>query len=183
MISRIISIILILLLFPLLVLIATIILVDNGFPVLFRQKRIGLNNNKFIVYKFRTMKKDVSDIATHLISDEKHIFISSGKFLRKFSFDELPQLINILKGEMKFIGPRPALYNQNDLIQLRTDRGIHKLFPGITGWAQINGRDDLSILEKVDLDYYYLANKSYLLNLKIIIVTISQIIFPKGVSH
>ncbi len=84
---------------------------------------------------------------------------------------------------MKFIGPRPALYNQNDLIQLRTDRGIHKLFPGITGWAQINGRDDLSILEKVDLDYYYLAKKSYLLNLKIIIGTISQIIFPKGVSH
>ena len=183
MISRIISVFLILLLFPLLVIIAMIIFLDNGFPVLFRQKRIGRNNKEFIVYKFRTMKKDISDIATHLISSEKHIFISSGKFLRKFSLDELPQLINIVKGEMKFIGPRPALYNQNDLIQLRTNRGIHKLFPGITGWAQINGRDNLSITEKVDLDYYYLTNKSLFINFKILLGTISQIIFPKGVSH
>ena len=103
--------------------------------------------------------------------------------MRKLSIDELPQLINILKGDMRFIGPRPALYNQYDLIDLRTKSGIHKILPGITGWAQINGRDELSISEKIELDEYYLMNRSILLNLKIVILTISQIFIPKGVSH
>tara|TARA_Y100000768_G_scaffold521_1_gene402 strand:+ start:39404 stop:39793 length:390 start_codon:yes stop_codon:yes gene_type:complete len=129
------------------------------------------------------MRNDTPNIATHLLSSKNNYNTNFGKNLRKLSFDEFPQLINILKGDMCFIGPRPALYNQYDLIDLRTKSGIHKILPGITGWAQINGRDELSISEKIELDEYYLTNKSLLLNIKIIVLTISQIFKPKGVSH
>ena len=129
------------------------------------------------------MRNDTPNIATHLISSKNNYNTRFGKNLRKLSIDELPQLINILKGDMRFIGPRPALYNQYDLIDLRTKSGIHKILPGITGWAQINGRDELSISEKIELDEYYLMNRSILLNVKIVILTISQIFIPKGVSH
>ena len=108
------------------------------------------------------MKKDVGDIPTHLVNDRSSSIIRSGYFLRKFSLDELPQLFNIIFGDMKLIGPRPALYNQEDLINLRKELGVNKLKPGITGWAQVNGRDELSIKEKVDLDYYYLNNKGFI---------------------
>ena len=183
MISRLTSLILLIIIFPIFVIISIAIIFNDGLPVFFRQKRIGLNNKVFWIYKFRTMRNDTPNIATHLISSKNNYNTRFGKNLRKLSIDELPQLINILKGDMRFIGPRPALYNQYDLIDLRTKSGIHKILPGITGWAQINGRDELSISEKIELDEYYLMNRSILLNVKIVILTISQIFIPKGVSH
>ena len=128
------------------------------------------------------MKKNTPDIATHLITNTKDIYTRSGPLLRKFSFDELPQIINVIKGELNYIGPRPALYNQYDLVDLRTRKGIHTLVPGITGWAQVNGRDKLSILEKVKMDIYYLENKSVLLDIKIIYLTLFKVISAKNVS-
>ena len=183
MINRIIGLFLFVLLLPLFLIISLMIYYDNGFPSLYKQKRIGLNNTRFFLYKFRTMKRSVADIPTHLVKDPSKLYTRLGPFLRKFSIDELPQLINIIRGEMAFIGPRPALYNQNDLIDLRTKTGIHKLMPGITGWAQVNGRDELKIIEKVKLEEYYLHNKSFSLSIKIIFMTAIQVIFSKGVSH
>ena len=129
------------------------------------------------------MKKDAPDIATHLVKDGTSLYTSIGPFLRKFSFDELPQLINILKGDMIFIGPRPALYNQDDLIALRTQAGVHSLMPGVTGLAQVNGRDELSIPDKVKMDEYYLKNKSLWLNIKILFKTVIKVFKSEGVSH
>ena len=129
------------------------------------------------------MKKDTPDIATHLVKDSTSLYTSIGPFLRMFSFDELPQLINILKGDMIFIGPRPALYNQDDLIALRTQAGVHTLIPGVTGWAQVNGRDELSIPEKVKMDEYYLKNKSLWLNIKILFMTVVKVFKTEGVSY
>ena len=129
------------------------------------------------------MKKDTPDIATHLVKEGTSLYTSIGPFLRKFSFDELPQLINILKGDMTFIGPRPALYNQDDLIALRTQAGVHSLMPGVTGWAQVNGRDELSIPDKVKMDEYYLKNQSLWLNIKILFMTVFKVFKMEGVSH
>ena len=129
------------------------------------------------------MKKDTPDIPTHLVDDPSSLFTKSGPFLRKFSFDELPQLFNILKGDMTFIGPRPALYNQDDLIELRTQAGVDRLIPGVTGWAQVNGRDELSIPDKVKMDEYYLKNKSLWLNIKILFMTVFKVFKMEGVSH
>jgi len=181
--TKIVSILLLICLFPIFVIVALSIIIDDGFPILFRQKRVGQNNAHFWIYKFRTMKKDAPDIATHLVKDSTSLYTSIGPFLRKFSFDELPQLINILKGDMKFIGPRPALYNQDDLIALRTQAGVHTLIPGVTGWAQVNGRDELSIPEKVKMDEYYLKNKSLWLNIKILFMTVFKVFKMEGVSH
>jgi len=181
--TRLFSILLLICLSPIFAIIALAIILDDGFPILFCQRRIGINNNKFWIYKFRTMKKDTPNIPTHLVNESQNINTFIGPILRKSSIDELPQLINILKGEMGFIGPRPALYNQDDLKNLRTERGIHKLMPGLTGWAQINGRDDLSIPEKVELDKYYLKNKSFGLNIKILFMTVAKVLSLKGVSH
>ena len=129
------------------------------------------------------MKKDAPDIATHLVKKGTSLYTSIGPFLRKFSFDELPQLINILKGDMVFIGPRPALYNQDDLIELRTQIGVHRLVPGVTGWAQVNGRDELSIPDKVKMDIYYLENQSLWLDIKIIFMTVLKVLKTESVSH
>jgi len=129
------------------------------------------------------MKKETPDIPTHLVKEARDYNTVIGPILRKLSIDELPQLINIVKGEMVFVGPRPALYNQDNLIKLRTEKNIHNLKPGVTGWAQVNGRDELSIPEKVKLDEYYLQNKSIILDIKILFMTGFQVIFPKGVSH
>tara|TARA_Y100000590_G_scaffold129290_1_gene147807 strand:+ start:3289 stop:3837 length:549 start_codon:yes stop_codon:yes gene_type:complete len=181
MINRIFSLLILIMLLPLFLLIGLIIIVDDGFPILFKQKRVGQKNSHFLIYKFRTMKKGTPDIPTHLLNNQ-NLYTISGPFLRKFSFDELPQLVNIIKGEIKFIGPRPALYNQDDLIKLRSEKGIHNIKPGITGWSQVNGRDNLSIIEKVKLDEYYYNNKSVFLDLKIIIKTITQIFSPKGIK-
>jgi len=183
MISRLISLILLIIMIPIFVIISIGIIFNDGFPVFFLQKRTGFNNQVFWMYKFRTMRNNTPNIATHLLESKNNHYTTFGKILRKLSIDELPQLLNILKGNMCFIGPRPALYNQYDLIDLRTKYGIHKILPGITGWAQVNGRDELSISEKIKLDEYYLKNRSILLNVKILILTISQIFIPKGVSH
>ena len=156
---------------------------DDGFPVLYKQRRIGLNNSIFWVYKFRSMKTNIPDIPTHLLDNQESFYIRCGTLLRTFSIDELPQLINIIKGEMVFIGPRPALHNQDDLAKLRTKVGVHKLMPGVTGWAQINGRDKLSIPEKVQFDEYYLINRSIILNIKILFLTVLKVIKFQGVSH
>ena len=183
MINRILGVLLFILLSPILGIVGIIIFVDDGMPILFTQKRFGLSGDIFNFYKFRTMKKDTPNIATHLLYNPEKYLLSFGKVLRKYSVDELPNLLNIIKGDMVFIGPRPALYNQEDLIQKRRVLGINKLKPGITGWAQVNGRDELSISEKVKFDEYYLENRSFYLNLNILIMTIKQIFINKGVSH
>ena len=168
---------------PIFALVTLAIIIDDGFPVFFRQRRIGLNNSEFWIYKFRTMIKNTPDIPTHLVKEVQDYNTFIGPLLRKLSIDELPQIINIIKGEMDFIGPRPALHNQDDLKSLRAEKGIHKLKPGVTGWAQVNGRDELSVSDKVDLDEYYLDNKSFWLNMKILFMTCDQVLFPKGVSY
>jgi len=182
MITRLIILLFVLLLMPLLLLLAVIILLDDGYPFLFTQERIGINQSRFKIYKFRTMKKDMKDLPTHLVHDRNSYIIKSGYFMRKFSLDELPQLFNIIFGDMALIGPRPALYNQDDLIELREKLGINMLKPGITGWAQVNGRDDLSIKEKVNLDYYYLNHRGFIMDIKIILMTINKVLFAKNIS-
>ena len=176
------SLLLLILLSPFFSIVAIIIYFFDGLPVIFKQKRIGLNNDYFTIYKFRTMRNDMKDIPTHLLNTNENYYIRWGLIIRNLSFDELPQLFNILKGDMVFIGPRPALYNQTDLIEERTKLGIQKLIPGITGWAQVNGRDEISIKKKVKLDAYYLQNRSIFLNLKIILLTIFKIIFIKNIK-
>ena len=183
MINRIIGFLLFILLSPFFLIVALIIFIDDGFPALYKQKRIGKNNANFTVFKFRTMKKDIPEIPTHLVKDPQQFYTRSGPFIRKLSIDELPQLINIIKGEMVFVGPRPALHNQDNLVELRTRVGVNKLMPGVTGWAQVNGRDELSIPEKVQFDEYYLKNKSWLFDIKIVFITLLKVIGMQNVSH
>ena len=181
--NRLIALILLLLISPFFALIAIFILVEDGYPVLFVQKRIGMNYTFFQIYKFRTMKKGTPNVATHLLNNPDQVVLKTGKILRKLSLDELPNLINIIKGEMIFIGPRPALYNQDDLMALRIREGVDKLKPGITGWAQVNGRDEISIEEKVSLEKEYLERRSLLFNASIIIKTFTNSLVGKGISH
>ena len=183
MINRIIGLLLFILLSPLFLIVSLIIYIDDGFPVLYRQERIGINNSKFEVFKFRTMKIGIPEIPTHLVKDPQQFYTRSGPWLRKFSLDELPQFINIIKGDMVFVGPRPALHNQDDLVELRTKFGVHELIPGVTGWAQVNGRDELSIPIKVQFDEYYLKNRSWFLDLKIVFLTLLRVLGMKDVSH
>ena len=152
-------------------------------PVLYWSDRVGRNNSIFKMPKFRTMRIDAPAVATHLMKNPDVYLTPIGSFLRKFSLDEFPQLWSVLKGDMSFIGPRPALYNQDDLIQLRTKKGIHKLIPGITGWAQVNGRDELPIPVKVEYDEYYMNNRSFSLDLKILWMTFLKVIKAEGVRH
>ncbi len=174
--NKLLSLVLIILCSPIFLILALIILLDDGFPIFFRQKRIGLNKKEFKIFKFRTMKNNTPDIATHLLKESHKTYTFSGPFLRKYSLDEIPQLLNIFLGHLKFIGPRPALYNQYDLIKLRDEKGINNIIPGVTGWAQVNGRDSLSLKEKVEMDYYYLTNQSFKLNLKIIGLTVYKVL-------
>ena len=183
MLNRISAIIVLILLFPIISFLSILIFLTDGRPVFYFYKRVGYNNSYFNLLKFRTMKNGTPDVATHLISNPEDHYIKFGRFLRKFSLDEIPQLINIVSGEMVFIGPRPALYNQHDLISLRTMHDIHLLVPGITGWAQINGRDELSIEEKVKADFYYKENNSMKLNFKILFLTFLSTIAQKNVNH
>ena len=170
-------------LIPFFLLVSIIIYISDGFPILYIQKRVGKNNVHFNLYKFRTMRKDTPNVATHLLKNpEKHL-INFGAFIRKYSLDEIPQVFNIINSDMAFIGPRPALYNQDDLIFLRTSKNIQSIIPGITGWAQVNGRDQLSIKKKVELDLFYLQNKNIFLDLKIIVMTFLRVFSKKGVSH
>jgi O-antigen biosynthesis protein WbqP len=183
MLSRLFALFLLMLLLPIFLFVFLIILIEDGFPVLFTQKRVGINYTFFKIYKFRSMKKNTPNVATHLLENPDQYILKIGKFIRKTSIDELPNLINIIKGEMVFVGPRPALYNQDDLMTYRKATGVDKLKPGITGWAQINGRDDISIEEKVQLEQEYMYKQSTLFDIEIIIKTFTNVLFRKGVSH
>jgi O-antigen biosynthesis protein WbqP len=183
MLSRLFALFLLILLSPIFLLVSLVILIEDGFPVFFTQKRVGINYSFFNIYKFRSMKKNTPNVATHLLENPDQYLLKIGKFIRKTSLDELPNLINIIKGEMVFVGPRPALYNQDDLMELRVATGVSKLKPGITGWAQINGRDEILIEEKVKLEQEYMNKRSTLFDIKIIIKTFTNVLFSKGVSH
>jgi len=167
---------------PMLIIAGIVTLTSNG-SALYWSDRVGRNNVLFRMPKFRTMRIDTPTLATHLLADPDRFLTPIGKFLRRTSLDELPQLWSILKGDMSVVGPRPALYNQDDLIALRTQKGVHVLTPGLTGPAQINGRDELPILLKVEFDEYYLNNSSMLFDLSIIAHTFFKVLRREGVSH
>jgi len=183
MLNRFFALVLLVLGSPIYLLIALLIALEDGFPILFRQKRVGINFTFFNIYKFRSMRKDTPNVATHLLENPNQYILKMGSVLRKLSLDELPNLINIIKGEMVFVGPRPALFNQEDLMNLRIKVGVDKLKPGITGWAQINGRDEISLEEKVKFEKEYLDRKSIGFNLKIIVLTFTSVIKSDGVKH
>jgi len=165
------------------IIIALLVKATSEGPFLFWSDRVGADNKIFKMPKFRSMRKNTPAVATHLLSNPEEYLTPIGPFLRKLSLDELPQLWSVLRGSMSFVGPRPALHNQYDLIDLRTKVGVHILVPGVTGWAQVNGRDELSIPVKVKYDEYYLKNRSFILDLKIILITILSVLGMKGVSH
>jgi O-antigen biosynthesis protein WbqP len=167
---------------PMLIVAALVRLTSKG-PAMYWSDRVGKNNIIFKMPKFRTMRIDTPAVATHLLGNPDQFLTPIGKFLRKSSLDELPQLLSILKGDMSIVGPRPALFNQDDLIALRTREGVHVLTPGLTGWAQINGRDELPIPVKVKFDEYYLKNRSFILDLQIIFRTIFKVAKSEGVAH
>ncbi|MFZ5581044.1 MAG: sugar transferase [Pseudomonadota bacterium] len=152
-------------------------------PVLYWSDRVGRHNRIFRMPKFRSMRIDTPAVATHLLQNPEQWLTPIGSFLRKSSLDELPQLWSILKGDMSFVGPRPALFNQDDLIALRTEKGVHQLVPGLTGWAQVNGRDELPIPQKVQLDVEYVERRSLLFDIKIIWMTALKVLARDGVSH
>jgi O-antigen biosynthesis protein WbqP len=172
-----------LLLLPLFLLVAMAVRLTSKGPALYWSDRVGRINRIFKMPKFRTMRVDTPAVATHLLTNPDTYLTPIGAFLRKTSLDELPQLISIIKGDMSFVGPRPALYNQDDLIALRTEKGVHLLTPGLTGWAQINGRDELPIPAKVDFDVWYLQHASLWLDMKIIILTFIKVLRSEGVQH
>jgi O-antigen biosynthesis protein WbqP len=183
MLNRLIALIVLIILSPVFLAVAFSIFIEDGSPVFFKQKRVGLNYTYFKIYKFRSMKKNTPNVATHLLENPASYLLRIGKVLRKLSLDELPNLINIIKGEMVFVGPRPALYNQDDLMALRVAAGVDKLKPGITGWAQINGRDEISIEAKVALEKEYLERRSIWFDLVIIKRTFSSVFASNGISH
>ena len=171
-----------LLLIPL-ILVAILIRLTSKGPVVYWSDRVGRNNQIFRMPKFRTMQIDTPAVATHLLTDPARYLTPVGSFLRKSSLDELPQLWSILRGDMSFVGPRPALFNQDDLIRLRTGAQVQTLLPGLTGWAQVNGRDEIPIPQKVALDAYYLQHRSFMLDLRILLLTFLKVIRRDGVSH
>lgn len=172
----------VLLLLPVCVVMMMVKLTSPG-PAIYWSDRIGRSNTTFKMPKFRTMQVGTPTVATHLLNNPDAHLTPIGSFLRKSSLDELPQLWSILTGDMSFVGPRPALFNQSDLIELRTRYGVHKLLPGLTGWAQINGRDELPIPDKVALDVEYLKHQSVWLDIKIIFMTAMKVIMRSGVAH
>ena len=182
--NKFLAIIILILLFPVFFIISVFIILDDGRPIFFTQKRVGIDNSFFRMYKFRSMKTNTPNIATDLLENPKQYVLKVGIALRKLSLDELPNLLNIIKGDMVFVGPRPSLYNQDDLIQLRTAAGIDKLKPGLTGWAQVNGRDKITLEEKVALDKIYLENRSLMFDIKIFFRTFSlAFLKQKGINH
>lgn len=183
MLNRIFALFFLVIFSPLFLIVALVIIIEDDFPIFFTQKRVGVNYSFFKIYKFRSMKKNTPNVATHLLINPDQYLLKIGKFIRKTSLDELPNLINIVKGEMVFVGPRPALFNQDDLMALRIANGAHKLKPGITGWAQINGRDNISIQKKAQLEQEYLQKKSLLFDIKIMIKTFTKIFYSNEVSH
>lgn len=181
--NRIVALVALLTLSPIFLLVGLSIFIEDGFPVFFKQKRVGENYTFFQIYKFRSMKKNTPNVATHLLENPEQYVLKIGRILRKLSLDELPNLINIVKGEMVFVGPRPALYNQDDLMELRVKAGVDQLKPGLTGWAQINGRDEISLEEKVGYEKEYLARKSFWFDLKIGVLTFTKVMKSQGVKH
>ena len=167
---------------PLFTVLALVCVTSRG-GAIYWSDRVGRNNQIFSMPKFRTMKIDTPQVATHLLEKPDQWLTPIGSFLRRSSLDELPQLWSILKGDMSFVGPRPALFNQDDLVVLRTQSGVHTLLPGLTGWAQINGRDELSIAEKVKFDIEYLRRRSFCFDLKILCMTVMKVIFRQEISH
>ena len=177
------TVILILVLVIPMIIIALLVKITSKGPFFYWSDRVGVDNEIFKMPKFRTMRADTPAVATHLLNDPDAYLTPVGPFLRKSSLDELPQLWSVLKGDMSFVGPRPALFNQDDLIALRTEKGVHRLIPGITGWAQINGRDDIPIPKKVEFDAYYLNYRSFFLDLKILFLTFFKVTRAENVSH
>ena len=163
--------------------IAILIKITSKGSILFWSKRIGINNKIFLMPKFRTMTQDTPDVATHLLKDPDQFLTSIGAFLRRSSLDEIPQLYSVLLGDMSLVGPRPALFNQEDLINLRTEKGIHKLKPGITGWAQVNGRDEITIPEKVSLEEEYLDKMSWKIDMCILWLTFVKVLKKDSITH
>jgi O-antigen biosynthesis protein WbqP len=163
--------------------IGVLVRLTSAGPALYWSDRVGADNRIFRMPKFRTMRRGTPAVATHLLADPDAWLTPIGGFLRRTSLDELPQLWSILKGDMSFVGPRPALFNQDDLVALRTERGVHRLVPGLTGWAQVNGRDDLPIPVKVEFDREYLDRRSLLFDLRILYLTVVRVLRASGVSH
>ncbi len=164
-------------------LVAILVRVTSPGPVFYWSDRVGQNNIIFKMPKFRSMRVETPAVATHLLANPGNYLTPIGSFLRKSSLDELPQLWSIFRGDMSFVGPRPALYNQHDLVELRTQCGVHKLVPGLTGWAQVNGRDELPISKKVELDKEYLLQRSLAFDLKILFLTALKVIMRADVTH
>ena len=163
--------------------IAVLVKVTSKGPVLYWSDRVGRYNKIFRMPKFRTMRINTPAVATHLMKNPDVYLTPIGSVLRRFRLDELPPRYSGLKGDLRFVGPRPALFNQDDLVKLRTGKGIHKLIPGITGWAQVNGRDELPIPVKVEFDEYYLKNRSFMFDLKILWMTFIKVVKREGVTH
>lgn len=163
--------------------VALLVRLTSKGPALYWSQRIGQNNEIFLMPKFRSMRINTPQVATHLLTNPKAHLTPIGDFIRKSSLDELPQLLSVFAGDMSFVGPRPALFNQDDLVALRTAANVHTLKPGITGWAQINGRDEIPIPDKVKLDEYYLKNQSFFFDIKIIFLTGFKVLLAKNVSH
>ncbi len=183
MLNRIFALVVLIILSPIFLAVALTIFIEDGSPIFFKQKRVGINCTFFNIYKFRSMKKNTPNVATHLLENPASYLLRIGGLIRRLSLDELPNLINIIKGEMVFVGPRPALYNQDDLMALRVASGVDKLKPGITGWAQINGRDEISIEAKVAFEKEYLERKSVWFDFLILVRTFTSVLFSKGVAH
>ena len=177
------SVVLLLVLLIPMVLIAVMVKATSKGDILYWSDRVGKDNVIFKMPKFRSMMVDTPAVATHLLDNPQSNLTPIGNFLRKYSLDEFPQLWSILKGDMSFVGPRPALFNQDDLVKLRSDKGVDKVVPGLTGWAQINGRDELPIPEKVKMDAEYLQRQSFLFDLKILWITFLRVVKKDGISH
>jgi O-antigen biosynthesis protein WbqP len=183
MINRLVAVLLFILLLPLFILIGIFIYLEDGLPIFFEQKRVGQNCTFFMILKFRTMRLNTPNVATHLLNNPEKYLLKTGKFLRRYSLDELPNIINVISGEMVFVGPRPALFNQEDLMELRIANGVDSLIPGITGWAQINGRDEISLDLKVSLEKDYLDRKSILFDWYILYKTFLKVVNRNNVTH
>lgn len=168
---------------PVLIVLGLLVKITSKGPIIYWSDRVGRNNQIFRMPKFRSMRINTPQVPTHLLSNSATYLTPVGSFLRRTSLDELPQLWSILVGDLSFVGPRPALFNQNDLVALRTERGIHALVPGLTGWAQVNGRDELPIPIKVQFDYEYLKRLSFKFDLAIIYMTISKVLHQEGIHH
>lgn len=164
-------------------LVALAVLLTSKGPIIYWSDRVGRYNKIFKMPKFRTMQIGTPTVATHLMVDNEQFLTRVGSFLRKYSLDELPQLWSIIAGDMSFVGPRPALFNQDDLIKLRTEKGVHNLIPGLTGWAQINGRDELPVPDKVELDIEYMERQSFWFDIYILWSTFLQVVSRDGVAH